>query len=130
MREFKVGDKVRWYEILGRPLWDFSETRMLLGSGKWVDGVIISAIGVVFDVSGYSGIWRWPQPDHCRALYGEPGYLELVEAVKEPRFDVRENIQGDLYVADLGSGLPTFPVSCRHELESICAKLNKGGGEE
>jgi hypothetical protein len=127
MREFKVGDKVRWYEISGQPLWDFGETRMLPGPGKWVEGVVTLVTDAVFDVPSHSGIWRWPQPDHCRALYGEPGYLELVDAVKEPRFAVIDEGDAGLYIDDsqVADEVCRFPESCLQELELICAKLNE-----
>jgi hypothetical protein len=129
MRKFQVGDKVRWYEIDGRPLWNFDTIEEVCadsGRGRWIEGIVTSVTDAAFDVSS---VWRWPQPDHSRALYGEPGYLELVEAVPEPRFVVREDDLCHLYVADLELSLlasSSFPESCRPELEALCSKLNKG----
>jgi len=128
MRQFRVGDKVKWYQSGFTPLWSFEFITSTGGSGCWMNGVVTS---VADDDTFAVGRWRWPQPGHTLARYGEPGYLELVETVKEPRFVVREDDLGHLYVADLELGLmaaSAFPEACRPELESICAKLNKKEG--
>jgi len=130
MREFKVKDKVKWYEFGDKPLWDFDRPNFVSGPGKWVDGVVTSATDAVFDVCGCSGVLRWPQPAHCRSMYGEPGYLELVEAVPEPQFEVRRVPKdGCWYVGRIGGGaVMLFPGRCINELEAVCKKLNKGEG--
>jgi len=130
MREFKVGDKVKWYEFGDKPLWDFDRPNFVSGPGKWVEGVVTSATDAVFDADGS---WEWPQPAHCRSMYGEPGYLELVEAVPEPQFSIR-TVEGldrlRIFYKDACKPETGFPEYCRPELEAICKKMNDGGGEK
>jgi len=126
MRQFRVGDKVKWYEIDDCPMWDFKELYARVKKGEWAEGFVTRVdADNTFLVDG----WRWPQPKHELARYGVPGYLELVEAAPEPRFEVREDDLGHLYVANLELNWLTtsaFPESCRPELKAICEKLNKG----
>jgi len=122
-RKFKVGDKVRWYEIECRPLWNCNGTKTLMhGPSKWVEGVVTSTTDAVVCVSGG---WLWPQPDRSDARYGEPGYLELVEAAPEPRYRVvGAPAACSVYIEDGSVWLSLFPESCRAELEAICERLN------
>jgi len=127
MRKFKIGDRVRWYEIDGRPLWNFDTIEEVCsdsGRGRWIEGVVTSATDAVFDADGS---WEWPQPAHCRSMYGELGYLELVEAAPEPEFEVRRVPKdGCWYVGRIGGGaVMLFPGRCINELEAVCKKLNK-----
>jgi len=130
MRKFKVGDRVRWYEVGDMPLWgsDFIQTSG--GSGHWVEGKVSQSYDTTLLVDGW---WWWPQPGHEQARYGEPGYLELVEAVKEPQFSIR-TVEGldrlRIFYKDACKPETGFPEYCRPELEAICKKMNDGGGEK
>jgi hypothetical protein len=122
MRKFKVGDKVRWYEVDGRPLWNTVIIQKTPGGkGRWVEGRVSQISRSTFRAGG----WWWPQPDWEHACYGEPGYLELVEAAPEPRFRICADFAGDLSVAIDDLEVVSFPPSCRPELEAICAKMNE-----
>jgi len=128
MRQFRVGDKVKWYQSGFTPLWSFEFITSTGGSGCWMNGVVTS---VADDDTFAVGRWRWPQPGHTLARYDEPGYLELVEAVLTPKFKMTETICGELLLreADSPEALSHFPESCRAELEALCEKLNNGTGE-
>jgi hypothetical protein len=122
-RKFRVGDKVRWYEVGGKPLWNADAIETRGGVGRWVEGKVSQSYDTTILVDGQ---W-WPQPDHCRALYGEPGYLELVEAVKEPRYRVAYAPETYSVYIETGefSVLSLFPERCWFEIEALCAKLNE-----
>lgn len=79
-RSFKVGDTVR-FEMGedGFPRWNHNEDRG--GPGKWVTATVVEVNDLAFLVSWRGYGWVWPQPGQPDARYGEPGYLELVEAV-------------------------------------------------
>jgi hypothetical protein len=132
MREFQIGDKVRWYEVDGRPMWNFDEVEAHVGgSGCWVEGIVRRVY--VRDNEFSIGLYMWPQPGHYQARYGEPGYLELVEEAREPKYRVEEAGCGDnpvtyFYIADdHGAEIRCFHESCRAELEALCAKMNEEG---
>jgi len=125
MRKFKVGDKVRWYTVDGSPLWNTVIIQKTPGGkGRWVEDRVSQISRSTFKAGG----WWWPQPDIEHARYGEPGYLELVEAAPEPAFSIRK-VEGlnflRIFYKDRCSPQCTFPESCRAELESLCKKLNE-----
>jgi hypothetical protein len=126
MRKFQVGDKVKWYEIDDCPMFDFRSLYTRVKKGEWAEGFVTR---VDADNTFLVGGWRWPQPGHKLALYGVPGYLELVEAAPEPRFEIRK-VEGldrlRIFYKDACRPETGFPESCRPELESICAKMDKG----
>jgi len=126
-RKFKAGDKVRWYVVGGEPLWNFANIRSMGDDGHWVEGIVDqSRDDGTFLVSGRCGDgWWWPQPGLDSSRYGEPGYLELVEAVKESRFWVRDDGFTAYLMDNQGTFLFALPNTCRPELESICTKLNE-----
>jgi hypothetical protein len=128
-RKFRVGDRVRWYVVGDEPLWNFANIRSMGDDGHWVEGIVDRLCDDgTFTVAG----WWWPQPGHHKACYGEPGYLELIEAAKEPRARVKNTFDDrSIYISDDDFAVRSiFPVSCRSELESICTKLNNGDGEK
>jgi hypothetical protein len=129
MRKFQVGDKVKWYAIDDCPMWDFNHLySSSVKKGEWVEGTVTR---VDADDTFFVDGWRWPQPDHCRALYGEPGYLELVEAVKGPRYIIvtlERPRRLEIFREGSWHTKTSFPEVCRPELEALCAKLNKGEG--
>jgi len=128
-RKFKAGDKVRWYVVGGEPLWNFANIRSMGDDGHWVEGIVDQSRGDgTFLVAGRGGGgWWWPQPGLDSSRYGEPGYLELVEAVKEPRYRVKNTFDDrSIRILDDDCAVRSvFPVSCRPELEALCAKLNE-----
>jgi hypothetical protein len=131
MRSFKVGDKVRWYQRNGRPMWNVDTIRagqeIPLGKGRWVEDRVSQISGSTFKAGG----WWWPQPGDPQSCYGEPGYLELVEAAPEPKYHIEEIVSGTVPVScfylidDCGNVVVLVPGSCRAELEALCKKLNE-----
>jgi len=129
-RKFKVGDKVRWYVVGGEPLWNFADIRSMGDDGHWVEGIVDqSRDDGTFLVSGRCGYgWWWPQPGLDSSRYGEPGYLELVEAIPEKMFRVVDTLDArSIYIEDGEcTALSVFPEFYRPELEALCEKMNKG----
>lgn len=88
MRQFKVGDKVRFgVDENGDPVWAFNiklceHTNYAMGTVGDMD--TYGAYFLVFweDDLGHGCAWSWPQPITDLAHYGEPGYLELIEESK------------------------------------------------
>jgi len=122
-RKFKAGDKVRWYTVDGEPLWSFDAIYGKGDDGHWEEGIVSMPNDYVFLV----GDWWWPQPDDSRSRYGEPGYLELVEAVPEKMFRVVDTLDArSIYIEDGEcTALSAFPKFYRPELEALCKKLNE-----
>jgi hypothetical protein len=127
MRQFRVGDKVRWYSTDNRPLWNFDHIRGKGSNGHWEVGIVdMRSANHTFRVAG----WLWPQPDDPRARYGEPGYLELVEAAPESRPFIVETLSGNVSIRDRDTEIEALVKklfeACRAELEALCKKLNEG----
>jgi hypothetical protein len=126
-RQFRVGDRVRWYQIDDTPLWNFDSVWSIGRGGYWAESIVTKTDHKTKKFVVDNG-WNWPQPGHEQARYGEPGYLELVEAVKDPRFRVVDTVW-DVGVCIVDTSQPEgsrtiLPPSCRPELEAICEKLN------
>jgi hypothetical protein len=125
MRKFKVGDKVRWYTVDGSPLWNTAIIQKTPGGkGRWVEDRVSQIARSTFRAGG----WWWPQPDDEYARYGEPGYLELVEAASEPRYRIvslERPRRLEIFREGSWHTETSFPESCRTELEALCKKLNE-----
>jgi hypothetical protein len=128
MRDFEIGDKVKFQLISGTPFPRYNDETDgdPNGTGPWAFGVVahlepFAMFGVRSDDSKFT--WAWRQPSATvTSIYSRPGYLCHVEESYKEEVKPKNN---DGRITCAWCGANTKPVQSLLSTYNICTKCGK-----